>query len=144
MDDRAQMKEQLMLMYELQRRRAGMYLRDFLPYINPKYQSTFTAPSFRIWNNSAGIPSPPLALFVVMLSKAHLTSHSRPQPHVRLPRAWPSTPRDLWASLCVFCLSKQLHPPLSAYQLSHKSLTPLDPNSRTHSFLPEGLRTISL
>lgn len=67
-----------------------------------------------------------------------------PQLHVRLPRAWPSTPRDLWASLCVFCLSKQLHPPLSAYQLSHKSLTPLDPNSRTHSFLPEGLRTISL
>ena len=24
-----------------------------------------------------GIPSPPLALFIVMLSKAHLTSHSR-------------------------------------------------------------------
>ena len=39
--------------------------------------STFTASSFRIWNNSTGIPSPPLALFVVMLPKAHLTSHSR-------------------------------------------------------------------
>jgi len=39
--------------------------------------STFTAPSFRIWNSSTGIPSPPLALFVVMLPKAHLTSHSR-------------------------------------------------------------------
>ena len=39
--------------------------------------STFTASSFRIWNNSIGIPSPPLALFVVMLSKAHLTSCSR-------------------------------------------------------------------
>ena len=39
--------------------------------------STFTPPSFRIWNSSTGIPSPPLALFVVMLSKAHLTSHSR-------------------------------------------------------------------
>ena len=39
--------------------------------------STFTAASFRIWNGSTGIPSPPLALFVVMLSKAHLTSHSR-------------------------------------------------------------------
>ena len=39
--------------------------------------STFTASSFRIWNTSPGIPSPPLALFVVMLSKAHLTSHSR-------------------------------------------------------------------
>ena len=37
--------------------------------------STFTASSFRIWNSSTGIPSPPLALFVVMLSKAHLTSH---------------------------------------------------------------------
>ena len=39
--------------------------------------STFTASSFRIWNNSTRIPSPPLALFIVMLSKAHLTSHSR-------------------------------------------------------------------
>ena len=32
---------------------------------------------FRIWNSSIGIPSPPLALFIVMLPKAHLTSHSR-------------------------------------------------------------------
>ena len=39
--------------------------------------STFTASSFRIWNSSTRIPSPPLALFIVMLSKAHLTSHSR-------------------------------------------------------------------
>ena len=39
--------------------------------------STFTASSFRIWNSSTEIPSPPLALFVVMLPKAHLTSHSR-------------------------------------------------------------------
>ena len=39
--------------------------------------STFTASSFRIWNSSIGIPSPPLALFIVMLPKAHLTSHSR-------------------------------------------------------------------
>ena len=37
----------------------------------------FTASSSRIWNSSTGIPSSPLALFVVMLSKAHLTSHSR-------------------------------------------------------------------
>ena len=40
--------------------------------------STFTASSFRIWWNSpTGIPSIPLALFIVMLSKAHLTSYSR-------------------------------------------------------------------
>ena len=32
---------------------------------------------FRIWNSSTGIPSPPLALFLVMLPKDHLTLHSR-------------------------------------------------------------------
>ena len=31
----------------------------------PMECSTFTASSFRTWNSSAGIPSPPLALFVV-------------------------------------------------------------------------------
>ena len=35
--------------------------------------SAFTASSFRIWNSSTGIPSPPLALFTVMLPKAHFT-----------------------------------------------------------------------
>ena len=39
--------------------------------------STFTSLFFRIWNSLTGIPSPPPALFVVMLSKAHLTSHSK-------------------------------------------------------------------
>ena len=38
--------------------------------------STFTTSSFRISNSSTGIPSPPLALFVVMLPKPHLISHS--------------------------------------------------------------------
>ena len=39
--------------------------------------STFTASSLRIWNSSTGIWSPPLSLFLVMLPKAYLTSHSR-------------------------------------------------------------------
>ena len=39
--------------------------------------STFTASSFRIWNSSTRIPSSPLALFVVLLPKAHLILHSR-------------------------------------------------------------------
>ena len=39
--------------------------------------STCTTSSFRIWNSSTGIPSPPLALFIEMLPKAHLTSRSR-------------------------------------------------------------------
>ena len=38
--------------------------------------STFTASSFRIRNSSTVILSPPLVLFIVMLHKAHLTSHS--------------------------------------------------------------------
>ena len=53
--------------------------------------STFTASSFRIWYSSTGIPSPPLALFIVMLPKAHLTSHSRMSGS-----RWVSTP--LWLS----------------------------------------------
>ena len=36
--------------------------------------STLMASSFRIWNNSTEILSPPLALFVVMLPKTHLMS----------------------------------------------------------------------
>ena len=39
--------------------------------------STFTTSSFRIRNSSTGISSPPLALFIGMLPKAHLTSLSR-------------------------------------------------------------------
>ena len=39
--------------------------------------STFTASSFRIWNSSAVILSPPSFLVVVMLPKTHLTSDSK-------------------------------------------------------------------
>ena len=39
--------------------------------------SIFTASSFRMWNHSTGISSPPLVLFMVMLPRAHLTLHSR-------------------------------------------------------------------
>ena len=39
--------------------------------------SIFTASSFRIWNSSTGIPSPPVALCVVMPAKTHSTLHSR-------------------------------------------------------------------
>ena len=39
--------------------------------------STFSASSFTVWNSSTGIPSPPLALFIVMLPKSLLTLHSR-------------------------------------------------------------------
>ena len=47
------------------------------PNLSAYWRQHFTASSFRIWNSSTGIPSPPLGLFIVMLPKAHLTSHSR-------------------------------------------------------------------
>ena len=66
---------------------------------------TFTASSFRIWNSSVGIPSPPLVLFVVMLPKAHLTSHSGMSGS-----RWVITPSWLSGSLrsLLFYLSKRL------------------------------------
>ena len=51
-------------------------LRPLLSFLNllAYWGQHFHGIIFRIWNSSTGIPSPPLALFVVM---AHLTSHSR-------------------------------------------------------------------
>ena len=49
--------------------------------------STLTASSFRIWNNSGGIPSPSLALLVVMFPKAF---HHAVDPHfiLQYPIKW--------------------------------------------------------
>ena len=75
--------------------------------------STFTASSFRILNGSAEILPPALALFIVMLLKAHLTSHSR----MSCSR-WGTTP--LWSSgsswLWPAC---SLEKTLSAFSLLH-------------------------
>ena len=62
--------------------------------------STFTASSFRIWNSSAEIPSALLALLVVMLPKAQLTSHSRMSGFW-----WVTTPLCLSRSLKSFLYS---------------------------------------
>ena len=69
------------------------------PNLLAYWVSTFTASSFRIWNSSTGIPSPPLALLVVMLPKAHLTSHSR-MPGSR----WVITASWLSGSWRCFCI----------------------------------------
>ena len=47
------------------------------PHLLTYWVQPFHRIIFRILNSSTGIPSPPLALFVVMLPKAHLTAHSR-------------------------------------------------------------------
>ena len=58
-----------------------------------------TASSFSIWNSSAGIPLPPLTLFVVMLPRAHLTLDSRMSGC-----GWVITPSWLSGSLRFFCI----------------------------------------
>ena len=59
--------------------------------------SILTASSFTIWNSSAGIPLPPLALFIVMLPQAHLTLHSWMSGS-----RWVTTPLWLSGSLRLF------------------------------------------
>ena len=66
--------------------------------------STFAASSFRIWNSSTGIPSPLLALFIVMLPKAHLTSHSR-----MFGSRWVITPSWLSGSWRSFLYSSSMY-----------------------------------
>ena len=68
--------------------------------------STFTASSFRIWNSSAGIPSSPLALFVVILPKVHLSSHPRMWTGSR----WVTTPSWSYRSLRAFLHTSFVYP----------------------------------
>ena len=73
--------------------------------------STFTTSS-RIWNSSTGIPSPPLALFIEMFPKAHLTSHSRISGS-----RWVITPSWLSGSWRFFCIGSE--PLLLKYLIPH-------------------------
>ena len=66
--------------------------------------SSLTASSFRIWNRSAEIVSAPLALYVVMLPKAHLTSHSKMSGS-----RWVITPSWLSVSLRSFLYSSSVY-----------------------------------
>ena len=63
------------------------------------YCSILIASCFRIWNSSAGIPSPSLALLIIMFPKAQVTSYLRMSDSRRL-----TTP--LWSSQSLrhFCI----------------------------------------
>ena len=61
---------------------------------------TLAVSSFRIWNSSAEIPSPPRTWFLVLLSKARLTSHSRMSSST-----WETIPSWLSGSLRPFLYS---------------------------------------
>ena len=66
--------------------------------------SILTVSSFRIWNSSTGILSPSLVLFVIMLPKARLTSHSRMSSS-----RWLTTPLCLSESLRPFSYSSSVY-----------------------------------
>ena len=66
--------------------------------------STFTASSFRIFNSSAGIPWPLLALFIVTIPKVHLTLYSR-----MCDSRWVIIPSWLSRSLRLFLYSSSLY-----------------------------------
>ena len=73
--------------------------------------NALTRSSLGIWNSSAGFLSPPLALFIVMLPKVHLTSHSRMSgsKQVTTP-SWLSRSWRLFffcIFLCIFATSSQ-------------------------------------
>ena len=66
--------------------------------------STLLASSFSIWHSSAGIPLPSLALFIGMLPKDYLTSHSRMSgsPWVITPSWLSGSWRSFFVQFCVF------------------------------------------
>ena len=73
--------------------------------------SIFTASSFRIWNRSAGIPSLPVALFEVILPKAHLTSHS-----LVSGSRWVIT--ALWSHWCIGFVEMNFHKEMESGETS--------------------------
>ena len=66
--------------------------------------NTFPESSFRIWNSSPGLLSPPLVLFVAMLPKAHLTSYYRMSGS-----RWVITPSSLSGSWRSFLCSPSVY-----------------------------------
>ena len=84
--------------------------------------STFTASSFRIWNSSTGIPSPLLALLVVMLPKARLSLHFRMSDS-----RWVIIPSRLsgsWRSFLYCCSVYSCHLLTAGVQLQQPGIQP--------------------
>ena len=90
--------------------------------------STFTASSFRIWNSSTALPLPPLALFVMMLPKAHLTLHSRISGFrwvitslIKTKTTFKQSSTD-WGESLAFIFRAFVHPPRLKQHQSHHTL----------------------
>ena len=98
--------------------------------------NTFTVRSFRIWKSSTGIPSPPLALFIVMLPKPHLTLKYRMSGS-----RWVITPSWLSGSWRSFLFSSSVYYchlfliPCASVR-SIPSLSFIEPNISLHEMFP--------
>ena len=96
-----------------QSRGHGWVFQIFLVY----WVQHFNSVIFRIWNSPTGISSPPLNLFITMLPKAHLTSHSRMSSSW-----WVTTPSWLFGSLRPFFYSSSMYSFIILWQCSFLSL----------------------
>ena len=82
-----------------------LWLLLTFPNLLAYWMQHFHISSFRTWNRSTGILSPPLTLSVVMLAKAHLTSYSRISGS-----RWVITPLWLFGSWRSFLPLEWYHP----------------------------------
>ena len=89
------------------------------PYLLAYWVWHFNSIIFWIWNSSAGIPSPPLALFVAMCLKAHLTSYSKMSGS-----RWVTTPLWLPRSLRSFLYSSSVYS-CHLFLISSESVSPI-------------------
>ena len=101
---------------------------------------TLTASSYRTWNNSTGIPSSPLALLVLMLSKDHLILNSRMSGSrwVIIPEKWVlkqgiDLAFEPWINLILIHLTGNLGP-ISFLQNCTVNIFSLTLNMEEHSF----------
>ena len=69
------------------------------PHLLAYWVQLLTASSFRIWNSTTGIPSPPPALFVVMLPKAHsMKLWARPCRDIQDRWVMVESPEKMWST----------------------------------------------
>ena len=97
----------------------------------------FNSIIFRTWNSSAGVKPHPLALFLVRLPKAHLTSHFR----ISVSR-WVTTPLWLSGSIRVFLYrSVQFSSVTQSCPTLCDSMNRSTPGLPVHHQLPEVTQT---
>ena len=94
-----------------------LWPRPSFPKLLAYWMQHFNSIIFRIWNRSTGIPSPPLNLFLAVLPKDHLTSHSRMSSSW-----WLTTQSWLFGSLRPFFYNSSMYSFIALWPCSFLSL----------------------